>query len=249
MKKKIVALGLISCLAAAQFWGVQAQAKTKVHRYYNATLNGDSEDSVMNWTAPLASIAKDDVRKKISARKDFDGDGRKEKLTIKNNAKQGAGKISLTVYVNGRKMDHLSKKNAELVQISAVTYKVKKIRFLIVKFAEDHYEAGGVAVYRWTGKDRLVKLATYYAKAFGHVEVKAGVEEGTGKKVLYLYRVNQFFDKGKRKWPAKFTKEYNTYKKTGVSINEVSYTWLKYKNGKLKETKTNAYYTLTTPHD
>ncbi len=148
MKKKIVALGLISCLAAAQFLGVPAQAKTKVHRYYNATLNGDSEDSVMNWTAPLASIAKDDVRKKISARKDFDGDGRKENLKIKNNAKQGAGKISLTVYVNGRKMDHLFKKNAELVQISAVTYKVKKTRFLIVKFAEDHYEAGGVAVYR-----------------------------------------------------------------------------------------------------
>ena len=89
-------------------------------------------------------------------------------------------------------------KNAELVQISAVTHKVKKTRFLIVKFAEDHYEAGGVAVYRWTGKDRLVKLATYYVKAFGHVEVKAGDEEGTGKKVLYLYRVNQFVDKGKK---------------------------------------------------
>lgn len=187
-----------------------------------------------------------DENNRTSSIKDFDGDGKKEKIVLSTSGlSEKNHKVKIKITINGKAVIN-RKVSGDFEYVYFRTMKLQG-RTLGVLECEDGY--GGVAeskslIYLWKDNAQFKLMKAYKEK--GHLDVFVARDKALKKDVLYISDYWQIYNRDGEKWPPNVLERYKKYADNeNVSVTRTIYYKYECKNGKLKRVGKDNYYKVT----
>ena len=239
--KKIVTLALCSALLLST--GVQVEAKDYYKKDFGFPAEGYEPYESMQEQMESLSLDNGGVDniQKVSSKRDFNRDGKDEKLELCVKALKKADKAKMTIKLNN-KLVASKKTTAGDYELS--TYQLSGKTIVVLQWGWDQKYAG--VVYEWKGN----KFKEMKSLAKEHLRFCVAKEKSTEKEVFYIEYSKQLYNTYGRKWPKKVLKKYKKYaKRKSISATHITYEKYAYQENRLKKIGTDNYYYVSNAYE
>lgn len=251
MKKIIAIITMIGLSILLLFNnGIQVNAKTYYDTKYN---NRNTKKPYSKVNKAIAEISAGDylgvgTGYRSSSRKDFNGDGKKEKVAFIVKAKRyDDPRAKIVLKINGR-VAIVRKDLGYHYQVSFSTMKIQGKCLAVLMYGDEDFASGGALIYLWKNNNKLKLLKEYKTK--GYLHVYTAKDKSLNKNVLYIEDDKQLLNRYGEKWPSNVLKKYKKYaKQESTSVTKSTYYKLRYKNGRLSKVEKDNYYRVGINYD
>ncbi|HBZ63036.1 MAG TPA: hypothetical protein DEO89_00115 [Lachnospiraceae bacterium] len=237
--KKMAVLALCSALLLST--GVQVSAKDYYQKSYGSPKNGFGPKTAAyekTGVIEYLELAEKDVgeikAKSVTAVKDFNLDGKKEKFELCIKPTNDATKA--IIKINGKTV---ATKNTSAIQWGVTSYKLGT-KTIVVLYWGGLDSSTSIVAYEW--KDNKLKKFSEYD--YG-MEICYGVmkDQKSKKQVFFIQHNEQLSNHYGEKWPKNVLKKYKKYaKKKTTSVTRIVYERYQCKGNKLEKGQTDNYY-------
>lgn len=234
---------------------------TKAKNYYD-TIYGNDKYAVpyekpqnlpydIEQNHRIASIYTMDTEKKATtAREDFNGDGKEEKIKLSLKFKNNYKKTIITLKSNNKTLVNKIITNTFINHVSFSTYKLNGKCISVLMYGDEDFAGGGAIFYRWKNSKKLVTLKGNY-RAKGYLSVFIAKDKKLNKEVLYICDAEQLYNLYGKTWPANVLEKYKKYAdKESTSVTKSTYYRFLLKDNQLKKVgTTDSYYRVGIAYD
>lgn len=251
--KKILYTMMTIILSSLLLFGnsIHVSAKTFYDtKYNNLNMNNKPYSKENKMIAEISADNNMDYGKgyRSARKKDFNADGKKEKVALIVKAKRyNDPKAKVVLKING--------KNAIVrmdlgypIRVAFSTMKIQGRCLAVLLCGDEDFAFGGALIYLWKNNSKLKLLKEYRTK--GYLRVFMGKDKSLNKKVLYIEDVKQLLNRYGKKWPSNVLKKYKKYaKEEYTSVTKSTYYKFIYKNGRLQKVGTDRFYRVGINYD
>ena len=232
--KKIAALALCSALLLST--GVKVNAKDYYKKDFGFSEESDSlydEIKQQNDYMYLDNCGVDKT-KRISSKKDFNQDGKNEKLELCVKPMKGADKAKAIIKLNKKVA---ASKMTTSGDYTISTYQLSGKTIVVLEWGWDQQRAG--VVYEWRGT-KFKKMKSLKKE---HLKFYIASKKDTKEEGFCIEYSKQLSNHYGEKWPKNVSKKYKKYaKRKSISATHITYEKFAYQGNKLKKTGTDNYY-------
>lgn len=250
MKKRLKCLATITiCFSILVMDCHYAEAKD----YYD-TVYGNYEYEVPYEGTQGGEIASvytmDDEKQGVIAEKDFNGDGKKEKVKLSLKLKNNYKKAKITLKSNNKTLINKTVTSGFINHVSFSTYKLNGKCISVLMYGDEDFEGGNAIFYRWKSSKKLVRLKSNY-KAKGYLSIFIAKDKKLGKKVLYICDAEQLYNLYGETWPENVLEKYKEYAdKESTSVTKSTYYRFLLKDNHLEKAEAaDSYYRIGSAYD
>ncbi len=221
-----LAVGLFAVIALAK----PVSAKT----HYNMTYDYWGTEVSMNQR-PVAAIYSFSNESK-SKKADFDKNGKKETVTVKNSGKK------MYVYINGKTATSFNT-SVSVYDIEFETYRIGKNTFAVLFYGVDNGQGSNGRIYRWKSNKLTLLKKCSAGNSMSYLDI--GVKNG---RIIVKNQRQLMYSE----WTQSSTllSKYGAWRyQTNASVTKTYYTKYKYTGGKLKKSSQDIYYRITGAYD
>lgn len=182
-----------------------------------------------------------------SSRKDFNGDGKSEKVVLSVNPDSNYQNADVIIKINNRVSINIEI-SVFFEYISFSTMKVQGRCLAVLLFGDNDYMGGGALIYLWKANQKLTLLKSYKPK--GYLNIYIAKDKTLNRDVLYIEDRQQLFNRYGHKWPANVMKKYKKYANhEGTSVTKTVYHKFVYRNSALKKVGKDNYFRVGINYD
>ncbi len=237
--KKIVTLALCSALLLST--GVQVEAKDYYQKSYGSPKEGYGPEYIPYEKRQVIDgidldLSSENKARSVAGVKDFNQDGKKEKLELCVKPINDEGKAKVIIKLNGKTVAIQMTINGEY---GISTYKLGTSTIAVLSWG-GWDECNNLVAYEWKGNTfKKFKVLD------GSIGNDCGItkDKKSKKRVFYIQHNEQLSNHYGEKWPKNVMKKYKKYaKKKATSVTRIVYERYICKSNRLKKLETDNYY-------